>query len=335
MQDSSFLPSELASAAVLRRNCRNLWIGIGVLFVATAASLLATGLSVDFKASPAILVLVAISAAGAFFYSRIRPDAQLANALSGLIQLILIVVVCAILTYPAAKAGLSYRDATFYQLDQWLGFDRAAYLRAFTDLRWKQKLCDSVYLSMLPEMAVIPLVLILARRTDRLQRFIAAYGLALAVTTVIFIFAPAVGAFVFVDLTPSDYAKLPAAVYTPARTLDALRQGVMTTVPLQNLEGLIAFPSFHTQSAILYAWALWPIKWMRWPAVLFNAAIISTTPVSGAHYVVDVIAGALLVGPVIVLSRKLCEDSSSPLADGKDRSAHQHVGAGTGAVAAK
>lgn len=300
-----------------------------------AASLLATDLSVDLKVSPAILAPVAIFAAGAWFYSRIRPDARLANALSGLIQLLLVVMVCAVLTYPAAKVGFPYRDASLYQLDQWLGFDRAAYLRAFTDLRWKQKLCDSVYLSMLPEMAVIPLVLILARRIERFQRFVAAYGLALAATTVIFIFAPAVGAFVFVDLTPSDYAKLAATVYTPARTLDALRQGVMTTVPVQNLEGLIAFPSFHTQSAILYAWALWPIKWVRWPAVLFNAAIISTTPVSGAHYAVDVIAGALLVGPVIVLSRKLCEDFSSPLADGKDWSAHQTVGARTGAIAAK
>lgn len=303
------------------------------MLVTTVASLLATGLNVDLKASPAILAPVAIFAAGAWFYSRIRPHAGLANALSGLIQLLLVVMICAVLTYPAAKAGFPCRDAMFFQLDQWLGFDRAAYLRAFTDLPWKRRLCDSVYLSMLPEMAVIPVVLILARRTDRFQRFIAAYGLALVATTAIFIFAPAVGAFVFVDLTPADYAKLPGTVYTPARTLDALRQGTMTTVPLQNLEGLIAFPSFHTQSAILYAWALWPIKWMRWPAVLFNAAIISTTPVSGAHYVVDVIAGALLVGPVIVLSRKLCEDFSAP--PGKEWSARQHAGVRTGVVAAK
>jgi hypothetical protein len=331
MQNSSFLPAELASAAVLRRNCRTLWIGIGVLFVATAASLLATDLSVDLRVSPAILAPVAIFAAGAWFYSRIRPDARLANALSGLIQLLLVVMICAVLTYPAAKAGFPYRDASLYQLDQWLGFDRAAYLRAFTDQPWKQRLGDSVYLSMLPEMAVIPLVLILARRIERFQRFIAAYGLALVLTSAIFIFMPAVGALVFIDLPSLSYAELPGY----ARTLDALRRGAMTTISLLNIEGFVTFPSFHTQSAILYAWALWPIKWVRWPAVLFNAAIISTTPVSGAHYAVDVIAGALLVVPVIVLSGKLCEDFSSPLADGKDRSAHQHVGASTGVVAAK
>ncbi|WP_412774500.1 phosphatase PAP2 family protein [Nitrobacter sp.] len=292
---------------------------------------MATGLSVDLKASPAILAPVAIFAAGAWFYSRIRPDAGLANALSGLIQLLLIVLICAVLTYPAAKAGFPYRDASLYQLDQWLGFDRAAYLRAFTDQPWKQKLSDSVYLSMLPEMAVIPLVLILARRTERFQRFIAAYGLALVLTSAIFIFMPAVGALVFIDLPSLSYAELPSY----ARTLDALRRGEMTTISLLNIEGFITFPSFHTQSAILYTWALWPIKWVRWPAVLLNVAIISTTPVSGAHYAVDVIAGALLVVPVIVLSRKLCEDFSVPLADEKEWSARQHAGARISTAAAE
>jgi membrane-associated phospholipid phosphatase len=109
----------------------------------------------------------------------------------------------------------------------------------------------------------------------------------------------------------------------------------MTTISLHNLDGFITFPSFHTQSAILYAWALWPVKWVRWPAVLLNAAIISTTPVSGAHYAVDVIAGALLVVPVIVLSRKLCEDFSPPMASWKEWSAHLHAGARTGAGAAE
>jgi hypothetical protein len=176
---SEFRQSERASSAVLRRNCRNLWIGIAVLLVVAAASLQATGLSVDLKAGPAILAQLAIFAGGAWLYSRKRPDARLVNALAGLVQLLLVVVIGAVLTYPAAKAGFPYRDAVLYQLDQWLGFDRAAYLRAFTDQPWKLTLCNSVYLSMLPEMAVIPLVLILARRTERFQRFIAAYGLAL------------------------------------------------------------------------------------------------------------------------------------------------------------
>jgi hypothetical protein len=112
------------------------------------------------------------------------------------------------------------------------------------------RLTDSIYLYMLPQLALVPAVLIFSARIERLQRFVAAYGIALFATVAIFVFMPAVGAFVYFDLTPAQYAALPNDVYTPARTLDALRSGTMKTINLSNLEGLIAFPSFHTAAAV-------------------------------------------------------------------------------------
>jgi hypothetical protein len=108
------------------------------------------------------------------------------------------------------------------------------------------------------------------------------------------VFVPAVGAFVYVDLTPEQYAALPIEVYTPARTLGVLRAGVMKTIAFKNLEGLIAFPSFHTAAAVLYTWALWPMRAVRWPFLLLNTAVIATTPIGGSHYFADIIAGAVV-----------------------------------------
>jgi hypothetical protein len=121
-------------------------------------------------------------------------------------------------------------------------------------------------MSMLPQLAIVPLVSIITSQIERLQRFIAAYCIALILRIGIFAFVPAVGAFVYFDLTPSQYAALPPNIYMPARTLDGLRSGVTKTISLNNLEGLIAFPSFHTAAAILYAWALWRVKAVRWLA---------------------------------------------------------------------
>lgn len=166
---------------------------------------------------------------------------------------------------------------------------------------------------MLPQMAIIPFVLIITGQIERFQRFIAAFGIALIATVAIFVFVPAVGAFVHVDLTPSQYATLPADSYTPARSLDALQSGLMKTIAINNLEGLIAFPSFHTAAAILYAWALWPVKVIRWPIIPYNAAIISTTPVSGSHYVIDVVAGVAVTLAAIAASRYVCEDEPQPV----------------------
>jgi hypothetical protein len=68
-------------------------------------------------------------------------------------------------------------------------------------------------------------------------------------TFAIFVFVPAVGAFVHVDLTPEEYLRLPASVYTPPRTLDAPRSSALHSIPLDDLEGLVAFQVFIPRPA--------------------------------------------------------------------------------------
>ena len=58
------------------------------------------------------------------------------------------------------------------------------------------------------------------------------------------------------DLTPQVYANISSTVYTHVPTLEALRAGTFRSIPLDNLEGLITFPSFHTAGAIMFIWAL-------------------------------------------------------------------------------
>src|SRR5207248_2531378 len=146
----------------------------------------------------------------------------------------------------------AYRDAELYAIDQWLGFDRRAYVDFVANQTGLVTTVNILYLTMQPQLGLVPLALTLAKRLDRLQEFVVALTVALVLTIAIFPFVPAVGAFVHVDLTPEEYAHLPATIYTPARTLDALRSGVLQFVPLNDLEGLIAFPSFHTAAGVLY-----------------------------------------------------------------------------------
>jgi membrane-associated phospholipid phosphatase len=266
----------------------------------------ATGLSVDFKSNPTLLILVAAYAAATFFYRSIRFDERLSQALTTVAQLLLVVLFGLLCSYAAAVTAMPYRDAELLAVDQWLGFDRTRYVNFFTDRPWKVHLSDFIYLAMLPQLAIVAFALIITSRIEQLQRFIAAYGIALISTIAIFVLVPAVGAFVYSDLTPAQYAALPIDLYTPARTLDALRSGAMKIIRLNDLEGLIAFPSFHTAAAILYAWALWQVKSIRWPIATLNVAIISTTPIGGAHYAIDVVAGAIVALGSIAASGLLC-----------------------------
>jgi membrane-associated phospholipid phosphatase len=278
--------------------------------LAAGIGVAATGLSVDFRSNPTLLLMVSAYIATTFFYRSIRFDERLSQALVTVGQLLLMMLFGLLCSYAATVTAMPYRDAELLAIDQWLGFDRTGYLRVFTDSPWKVHLSNLIYLSMLPQLALTPLFLILANRMEHLQRFVAAYGIALISTIAIFVFVPAVGAFVYFDLTPAQYAALPMDVYTPARTLDALRSGGLKIVRLDNLEGLIAFPSFHTAAAILYGWALWPVKSVRWPIAALNLAIISTTPVCGAHYAIDVIAGAAVALGSIAASGLLCRNKA-------------------------
>jgi membrane-associated phospholipid phosphatase len=296
------MSADSPEAFVFRRNSRILWWLVGLLILATEAGIAGTGLGIDLRSNPTLLTLVVAYAATIFFYRNIRVDAPLSQALTTVAQLMLIALFGLLCSYSAAVMAMPYRDAELFAVDQWLGFDRGSYVKLFTESPWKVQLSNTVYLAMLPQLVMVPFALIITRRMEQLQRFIAAYGIALISTIAIFVFVPAVGAFVYVDLTPAQYAVLPMEVYTPARTLDALRSGVMKVIRLNDLEGLIAFPSFHTAASILYAWALRSVKILRWPIGALNAAIISTTPICGAHYAIDVIAGAIVALGSIAVS---------------------------------
>ena len=146
-------------------------------------------------AIPSLLLLVAAYTATTFFYRNIRVDERLSQALVTVAQLMLIMLFGLLCSYAAAMIALPYRDAEMLAIDQWLGFDRTSYLRLFTDSPWKIHLANFIYLTMLPQLALAPLLLILTSRIGHLQRFVAAYGIALIATIAIFIFVPAVGAF--------------------------------------------------------------------------------------------------------------------------------------------
>ena len=304
------MPPTSPESFAVRRNARILWWGTALVVLVAWIAIAASGLSVDFRSNPILLVLVPAYTAAMFFYRFIRFDERLSQALVAVAQLLLLMLFGLLCSYASAVTAMPYRDAQLLAIDQWLGFDRTGYLRFFTDASWKVHLSNFVYLSMLPQLALTPLLLIITNRMAHLQRFVAAYGIALIATIAVFVFVPAVGAFVYFDLTPAQYAALPHDIYTPARTLDALRSGSLQMIRLDNLEGLIAFPSFHTAAAILYGWALWPVRYVRWPMAALNLAIISTTPVCGAHYAIDVVAGAAVALGSIAASGLVCRNKA-------------------------
>ena len=293
-----------------QQRARVIWLLIAAMTAGVIVSFLLLGLSINLRSNPPLIAACIGYAGLCYVYTAIRRDERIASAAIASGQLFLVLFVGLLLTYAATAAAAPYRDAELHALDQWLGLDRKTYLAFVGSHPVLQQVLDAAYLSIQPQTVLVPFTLIIAGQLQRLQSFVVAFGIALIITAVIASFIPAVSAYIHIDLGPQGYASLPPNFYTHVPTLEALRSGAMRAIPLNNLEGLITFPSFHTANGVLFAWAAWKIRYVRWLGLLLNILLIMSTPTAGAHYFVDVIAGAGVAVLSIAISGWLLRKSA-------------------------
>ncbi len=109
-------------------------------------------------------------------------------------------------------------------------------------------------------------------------------------------------AAIFPSLGPYAYFNIPDTLlpaFADPRTgwqsvphVLALRDGTMRTLPLNDLRGLVSFPSFHTVLALVTVWAP-PAHSVRCRASLrHQCLLIFRRPSNGDHYLCDLIGGA-------------------------------------------
>jgi membrane-associated phospholipid phosphatase len=76
--------------------------------------------------------------------------------------------------------------------------------------------------------------------------------------------------------------------------LDLIRGAGPVTFRFDELEGLVAMPSFHTIGALAVTVSVWRIPILGPALAVINAFLIAATVMLGIHYAVDVLAGVLI-----------------------------------------
>jgi hypothetical protein len=105
---------------------------------------------------------------------------------------------------------------------------------------------------------------------------------------------------------PSDYSNFePQSYLDTLRDAPLLRDRSLRVLDLFQLGGVVLFLSFHAAAAVLYAWALWPVRWIRWLALLPNAAMLVATPIGGGHFLADVIARIVVAALSIMAASRI------------------------------
>lgn len=246
--------------------------------------------------------LVAAATLGlvAVFYARIRGEPRIAEA-SGYVALwLLFSLGGCILTYLAATPALPLQDTAYRAWDAAIGFDWAAWtawIRRQPELRDVLRLA---YGSLPLQIAGTAVILAFAGRTARNRQLLTAAAVGLLITTLVWTLLPAMGPFALQPLPGT----LPADIrYIP--DVEALRAPGPDRFAVEELQGIIVFPSYHTVLGVLFVWAHRGLRWSFPPVLLLNVLMLASVPSEGGHYLVDLLAGLLVAAVAIAVARRI------------------------------
>lgn len=255
-------------------------------------------------AAPAGTCLLLLAIAG--YYGRRRNDPQLASALGCTAQVIAFAAVAAPLSYVAAAATGSWplQDAALNHFDLSIGFDWLGLLgvmKSWPDFHRAMRL---VYISLSVQMTVVVLLLGFTGRLAWLRVYTLAFMFAAIITIAISALVPAQGVWMHDALTTADPRLLPISrgawpVYA------SIRDGGYRMLMAMGAEGIVTFPSLHAGLAVILIAAFWPVPVARWIGGTLNALMLVATPIDGAHYLADILAGVAVALISLAAARAL------------------------------
>jgi hypothetical protein len=236
------------------------------------------------------MVLAFLGAVAAIYGITGRSD-RLADAGNYAALWVAFSIVGAIFTYVAATLNFPLRDSEFNAIDAALGFDWLSSFNFVSAHRIVRVILSIAYFTMLPQIVLSIVYLAHTEQSDRNRDLLWISMFALILTTVVSGIVPAVG--------PHISGHLPIW----SQMLLTIRARGMTQFSLGALQGVIAFPSFHTVMAIVLVYAHRPPSRSFWPVAVLNGLMVLAVPPIGHHYLIDAITGAAVAVLCIAIGR--------------------------------
>ena len=293
------------------------WLIAGLLISGFCVILMMVRASLSINATApanALVVLGAGLAIGARFAFRSPQNEWQRTVRDGAEYIGLFALIClmgVVASYPAAAESSGFADRSLEHIDRLLGFDW---------VRWYDFIASHPLLQLLGSWAyasiyVSPVLLLghfaIAGRQAQARLFMASFWFAAILTLILFIAFPARGPLAYLWRGPIPY--MPTSALYQAVLIPILRAHALHQIGLDALRGLVCVPSFHTESAVLYIAAAWPIARLRWPILAMNIAMLLSTPVEGTHYLSDMLGGALVALFALGTVRLLTSQRWSPV----------------------
>ena len=287
---------DAASQEQLQTSLRPAWILAAVLALADLAGAAALGFTAPVGPIALVIVAAAAALAVAYVYRRLRPDPRLALIAEAAALLVCFTFCIAIASYLSESIALPLRDDVFAKFDAWIGFDFPAHLAWLRERPMLSLAISGAYLTSILQVVIVVLCLPLFGETERLRRYLLLFVATCTSVIVVAALMPTLGPCGTNALTPADMPRyLDADIcFQHLPHLEALRDGTMRRLPLDDIRGLVAFPSFHTALAVITIWATMTIRPLAAPIFALNAMLLFATPSNGSHYAADLVGGAVI-----------------------------------------
>jgi membrane-associated phospholipid phosphatase len=199
-----------------------------------------------------------------------------------------------VLSYVAVNPALPVYDDVLAGVDATLHFHWPDWL-AFQHARpWYGRVMKLAYDSWVVQLYGSALYFALSGQQWRNRELLRIAIASSAFTLAIFYNFPALGPLVHFSVAP----KLESFLHVVN-----LRAGIPLTLGPLDLQGLVSFPSFHTVMAMTFIYVHRGQGWLTWVVVALNLTMLLATIVCGAHYLVDLLGGALVALVAIALVR--------------------------------
>jgi hypothetical protein len=256
--------------------------------------LLVGSTSVDLTSGPHFAFVFAFLGTIYLAYSSVFDRPQVRLVVECLAAMLFATIVGGATAIAALALQVPFVDSSLAEADRVLGYDPEAFVRVLTRLPGVIPAVFFGYDKIDRMLVLIVILLAILGRTERVRELCFIYVLTLAYACSASILLPAQGAYIHMALSDEMQLAIPAGsgVYH-AEILEAWRSGAAKAIDLGRLPGVVTFPSFHTAMALMLAWSVRDVPWVRWPTVLFATAALGGVLPIGGHYFVDVIAGAL------------------------------------------
>ncbi|MEM7216232.1 MAG: phosphatase PAP2 family protein [Pseudomonadota bacterium] len=281
---------------------------VSLMFLITVIGALITGFELPgFGAFKFPFVVCVVTGAVAWYYTYIRKDENIAHTALGMFSFGLFLKPALMFSYVSLRIGGGKIDEELLAFDKAIGFDwttLGTQIANYPDLLDWMALAytSSLHVSVISIFAVG----LFFRKSIQVHQFFTAIVISGFICGLCGGFFPIDGIYREGAISLDTMAKInPIMDFEVTKMINELRFGTNLSLNVEDGIGVVGIPSFHTILSFLLVWMARGTGWFFFLSLLWNAAIIFSTPIMGNHYVADVIGGIVASLAAIWMTHKI------------------------------